>query len=101
MFRRNSKILPVEPPRVHTVRLLQSDEELRAAVERARASERRGSDEYQRRVGAYDRLLDNAPGVLATIVGIDPLRGGLSHEVEHRGRSVPDEERQSCSAIEA
>jgi hypothetical protein len=101
MFRRNSKILPVEPPRVHTVRLLQSDEELRAAVERARASERRGSDEYQRRVGAYDRLLDNAPGVLATIVGIDPPRGRLSHEVEHRGRSVPDEERQSCSAIEA
>jgi hypothetical protein len=46
---------------------------LRAAVEGARAFERRGSDEYQRRVGAYDRLLDNAPGRLATIVGIDPL----------------------------
>jgi hypothetical protein len=41
---------------VQTVRLLKGPEELQAAVERARAFERRRVDEYQRRVGAYDRF---------------------------------------------
>jgi hypothetical protein len=46
----------LDPPRVRTVRLLQSDEELQAAVERARAFERR-DNYHQRRGGAYDHLL--------------------------------------------
>jgi hypothetical protein len=41
-----------------TVRLLLSPEELQAAIERAREFERRGVDEYQRRVGACDRFVD-------------------------------------------
>jgi hypothetical protein len=64
MIRRHDRNAPVArqvaPLRVHTVRLLNGDEELQAAVERARAFERRGSDECQRRVGTYDRLLSCA-----------------------------------------
>jgi hypothetical protein len=59
MFHTHSKKVPDSPivsPRVQTVRLLKGPEELQAAVERARAFERRRVDEYQRRVGAYDRF---------------------------------------------
>jgi hypothetical protein len=59
MFHHNNKKAPDSPivsPRVQTVRLLTGPEELQAAVERARTFERRRVDEYQRRVGAYDRF---------------------------------------------
>jgi hypothetical protein len=52
---------------VHSVRLLKDPEELQAAVERAQAFERRRVDEYQRRVGAYDRFLV-APKTTSTVV---------------------------------
>jgi hypothetical protein len=46
----------IVPPQFQTVRLLQTDEELQSAIDRARAFERK--DEYERRVGeAFDRLL--------------------------------------------
>jgi hypothetical protein len=47
---------------------LQSDEELQAAVERARAFERRHADDHQRRVGAYDRFLSQGGVQLASVV---------------------------------
>lgn len=54
-------LLDIDPPRVKSVRLLRNDEELQAAVERARAFERR--DNYrQRRVDAYDRFLSSEEG---------------------------------------
>jgi hypothetical protein len=59
MFHHHNKKVPDSPivsPRLQTVRLLTGPEELQAAVERARAFERRRVDEYQRRVGAYDRF---------------------------------------------
>jgi hypothetical protein len=58
-------------PRVKTVRLLQDHEELQAAVERARNFERRGVNEYQRRVGAYDRFLNEGEGLPANVVPIE------------------------------
>jgi hypothetical protein len=70
MFHHNTKKAPDSPivsPRVHTVRLLTGPEELQAAVERARAFERRRVDEYQRRVGAYDRFFtatDDKPAIV-------------------------------------
>ena len=78
MFHRHHKD-PPEPPivscRVRTVRLLQDPEELQEAVERARGFERRGANEYQRRVGTYDRLLGDGEGQLANVVLIEVLRG--------------------------
>ena len=56
--------LDVDPPRVRTVRLLQTDEELQSAIDRARAFERR--DNYVRRVGTYDRYLN----LLANVVSM-------------------------------
>jgi len=70
MFHLHSKKVPDSPivsPRVQTVRLLKGPEELQAAVERARAFERRRVDEYQRRVGAYDRFFtaeESAPTIV-------------------------------------
>jgi hypothetical protein len=47
----------VVPPQFQTVRLLQTDEELQLAIDRARAFERK--HEYERRVSeAFDRLLE-------------------------------------------
>lgn len=40
------------------VRMLRDEVQLREAVERAREFERRGAGEYQRRMGAYDRVLE-------------------------------------------
>jgi hypothetical protein len=54
-----------------SVRLLQGPEELQAAVERAREFERRRVDEYQRRVGAYDRFLNTADDQPANVVPIE------------------------------
>ena len=62
---------PIVSPRVRTVRLLEDPEELQAAVERARAFERRRVDEYQRRVGAYDRFLTPSESTSAVVVPID------------------------------
>jgi hypothetical protein len=46
----------IVPHQFQTVRLLQTDEELQAAIDRARAFERK--DDYERRVSeAFDRLL--------------------------------------------
>jgi hypothetical protein len=98
MIRRHHRNAPdarqVAPPRVHTVRLLYGDEELQAAVERARAFERRGSDEYQRRVGTYDRLLgcagrDQPPNV----VSLDSLTNAPTEEPECRAGSDVDDAR--------
>jgi hypothetical protein len=47
------------------VRLLQDPEELQEAVERARGFERRGANEYQRRIGNYDRFLNKGDGPLS------------------------------------
>lgn len=69
--RHNTLEIPVPPSRVASVRLLHGQEELQAAVERARAFERRQADEYQRRVGTYDRFLRNEERP-ANIVPIAP-----------------------------
>ena len=45
----------IDPPRVRTVRLLETDEELQSAIERVRDFERKASC---RRVGAYDHTLN-------------------------------------------
>jgi hypothetical protein len=66
----------IVPPRVNTVRLLRTHEELQAAVERARAFERRGVDAGHRRVGAYDRFLDEGRGEdLDNVLPMESLRG--------------------------
>ena len=44
---------------VATVRLLECHEGLEAAVERAREFERKGVALYERRVGHYERYIDN------------------------------------------
>jgi hypothetical protein len=74
---------PIVHPQVRTVRLLQGDEELQAAVERASAFERRGIDDSQRRIGTYDRLLGDGEGQLANVVLIGALRGDPAQEREH------------------
>ena len=61
---------PITAPRVRTVRLLETDEALRAAVERASAFERRGVDESQRRALSYERYLRERP-YGADVVHID------------------------------
>lgn len=73
MFHRHKspQDLPIVFPRPKTVRLLQSSQELQAAIERAREYERRGADEYQRRIGAYDRFLHLSDDPAAKVVFID------------------------------
>jgi hypothetical protein len=68
---KDSPVEPVESPPVTSVRVLQSGEELQAAVERAREFERRRVAESQRRVGSYDRYLDGAGGQPSNVVAID------------------------------
>ena len=73
MFHHQRKDTPepqIASPRVATVRVLEGEEELHAAVERAREFERRRADEYGRRVGAYDRFLNGEPRS-ANVVPID------------------------------
>jgi hypothetical protein len=62
---------PIVSPPVHSVRLLKNPEELQAAVERAQAFERRRADDYQRRVGAYDRFLATTVTKSAVVVPIE------------------------------
>ena len=73
----NKKTLdsPIVSPRVQTVRLLKGPEELQAAVERARAFERRRVDEYQRRVGAYDRFFQADEDKTPIVVPVDSSAG--------------------------
>jgi len=74
MFHHHNKkpsVSPIASPRVRTVRLLKDPEELHAAVERAQAFERSRVDEYQRRVGAYDRFLTAPSGSSAVVMPID------------------------------
>jgi hypothetical protein len=68
---------------VRTVRLLQDPEELQEAVERASGFERRGANEYQRRVGTYDRLLGDGEGQLANVALTEVLKGDPVQEGEH------------------
>jgi hypothetical protein len=59
MFHRHYKNIaemPATAPGAN-VRVLHSHDELQAAVERAREFERRGAEEYERRVGTYDQFL--------------------------------------------
>jgi hypothetical protein len=53
---------PIAAPPIRTVRVLQGDAELLEALERAKSFERRGFDEYKRRMGAYDRFLTQGQG---------------------------------------
>jgi hypothetical protein len=69
--RRDAAERAITSPLVHTVRLLKSDEELQAAVERARKFESRGIDQSQRRVVNYERYLRGNRDDLAQIVGLE------------------------------
>jgi hypothetical protein len=68
MFRRHRDVaaLTTELP-LHSVRVLRDDDELRAALERAREFERRSLAEYERRVGLYDRALTDPHGTPAAV----------------------------------
>lgn len=73
MFHHQRHSLPVPSivhPQGRSVRLLHNDEELQAAVERARAFERRTADHHQRRVGSYDRFLSEGSGRLSNLVAL-------------------------------
>ena len=63
MFRRRHdiEVSAVALPRVSRVRLLETDEDFREAVNRARALERRGDAEGTRRALACQRYLDVKP----------------------------------------
>jgi len=83
MFRHHRDAIPVPrivPPRVRTVLLLQSAEELQSAIERARAFQRR--DARERPVRTHDRCLN----MLADIVRMPPEDTGA----EARIAGVPD-----------
>jgi hypothetical protein len=56
---RKSTDLPAVSSRVETVRLLECREDLQAAVEKVRDFERKGVAVYARRVGNYERSLNN------------------------------------------
>jgi hypothetical protein len=86
-YRKSIHAETIAPVQVRTVRLLYGDEELQAAVERARAFERRVSDEYQRRVGTYDRLLNDAPGRPGNILTLESLKEVPALESERWDRS--------------
>jgi hypothetical protein len=76
MFHRHSKPdAPIVAPRVRTVRLLETDEDFRIAVERARAFERNGMDQRQQRVANYEHYMLEQPDVIANVVLIDSARG--------------------------
>ena len=68
---RPAEVSVVAVPRVRTVRLLKTDEELRAAVERARAFECRGAPPGARRALNYDRYLDGRLPDLADVIPME------------------------------
>jgi|HubBroStandDraft_1064217.scaffolds.fasta_scaffold15829_6 hypothetical protein len=85
MFHRHQEFradLPPAPPR-QTVRLLQTEEELLAAMERAREFERRNASEYKRRL----RSLSLPQDELADIVPLDRLPGSPSPILEKTGEA--------------
>jgi hypothetical protein len=63
---------PIASPPVKTVRLLQGDEELQEAIERAKGFESRGFDEYKRRMGTYDRFMTRGQGHPTNVLPIEP-----------------------------
>jgi hypothetical protein len=63
---------PIASPPMKTVRLLHSDTELQEALERAQGFERRGFDEYKRRMGAYDRFLTRGQGRPDNVLPLEP-----------------------------
>jgi len=68
---RPAEVSVVAVPRVRTVRLLKTDEELRVAVERVRAFERRGAPPGARRALNYDRYVDGRRPDLADVIPMD------------------------------
>jgi hypothetical protein len=79
MFRRRGRYetVPTDPHAPHragTVRLLETEEELRAAVERARAFERMSVGLEAIRALKYERYLYEPGGDLADVVPIDAER---------------------------
>jgi hypothetical protein len=73
MFHRyhEADVPAVATPRMRTVRLLESDEDLRAAVERARAFERTRVAQGGHAL-SYERYLRDPTDGLADVVPIDP-----------------------------
>jgi hypothetical protein len=73
MFHRHhsAEVSVVAVPRVRTVRLLETDEDLRTAVERARAFEQRGAAPGVRRALSYERYLDGKRADLADVIQMD------------------------------
>jgi acyl-CoA reductase-like NAD-dependent aldehyde dehydrogenase len=73
MFHRHhhADVTAVAPPRSRGVRLLETDEDLRAAVERARAFERRTAEQSGRQALNYARYLRLRSDELADVVPID------------------------------
>jgi hypothetical protein len=72
MFHRHHEVdVPaVVPPRVRTVRLLETEEDLRAAVERARSFERTRAAQGGHAL-SYERYLRESTVGLADVVPID------------------------------
>lgn len=88
MFRRHhteSAVMSSTPVRVRTVRVLADDEELLAAVERARAFERRVINEQKRRNGTYDRLLRDVESDSANAVAVESREQAPFREGEGEG----------------
>ena len=73
MFHRHheAEVSAVAIPRVRTVRLLETDEDLRVAVERAREFERTRAAHGARPALSYDRYLREPTDGLADVVPID------------------------------
>ena len=75
MFRHHRDVVALTTESAaRTVRVLRDEDELRAALERAREFERRALAEYQRRVGLYDRALTDPHGTLAAVHPIESER---------------------------
>jgi hypothetical protein len=66
----STEVSVVATPR-STVRLLETDEDLRAAVERASAFERRGAVQGTRRALSYERYLDRTQHHFTDMAQVD------------------------------
>jgi hypothetical protein len=69
---KTGSLSPIASPPVKTVRLLNDEAELQAALERAKGYESRGFDEYKRRMGAYDRFLTKGLERPDNVLPIEP-----------------------------
>lgn len=65
--RKDGSDAPIATPPVRTVRVLQGDEELQAALERAKVFESRRFDDYKRRIGTYDRFINQGRSYAAEL----------------------------------